>query len=255
MTLIVKDRVMESSTTTGIGALTLAGAVSGHRTFASVMTSPSDTAYYTIIGVDGAATGEWECGLGTYSGANTLTRTTVHASSNAGAAVNFSAGTKRAFISATAEVLKHIIADGQLKFPATQAPSSDPNTLDDYEEGTFTVTATASVSGTITLDLDSLNYTKIGRMVHISGIIRASSVSSPSGILRINGLPFTAGDWAGVAVYADALAAGATGQIMGYIATATTILSLFKYAAGGAVGLADNVQANSLFVVSATYRV
>lgn len=95
MAHISEDRVLETSTTTGTGALTLAGAVTGFRTFASVMAT-SDTCLYAVWGVDanGTPTGEWEGGVGTYSATNTLTRTTVLESSNAGAAVTFSAGTK-----------------------------------------------------------------------------------------------------------------------------------------------------------------
>lgn len=107
MPYVLFDRVMEVSTTTGTGPFTLAGAVPGFRTFASVL-SVSDTVHYYIelVGATGIPTGEWETGLGTYSGANTLTRTTVIASSNGGAAVNFSAGTKRVAIShITASVL------------------------------------------------------------------------------------------------------------------------------------------------------
>jgi hypothetical protein len=103
MALIVEDSIVETSTTTGTGALTLAGPVTGFRAFSAVMTSPSDTCYYLIEGIDGSGnrTGEWETGLGTYSGANTLTRTTPQRSSNSNAAVSFSAGTKRVMICAT----------------------------------------------------------------------------------------------------------------------------------------------------------
>jgi hypothetical protein len=96
MAHITEDRVLETSTTTGTGAFTLAGAATGYRSFASVMTSPSDTCWYAIWAVDGngESTGSWETGLGTYSASNTLTRTTVLESSNAGAAVSFAAGTK-----------------------------------------------------------------------------------------------------------------------------------------------------------------
>lgn len=96
MAHVSEDRVLETSTTPGTGALTLAGAVTGFRAFGSVMTSPSDTCWYAIWAVDGSgnATGDFEAGLGTYSGANTLTRTTVLESSNAGAAVSFAADTK-----------------------------------------------------------------------------------------------------------------------------------------------------------------
>lgn len=106
MALIIEDRVAESSTTTGTGAFTLAGALTGFRSFSSVC-STNDTTYYMIEAIDGSGvpTGDWETGLGTYSAANTLTRTTVHDSSNSGAAVNFSAGTKRVMLSPTAAYL------------------------------------------------------------------------------------------------------------------------------------------------------
>lgn len=104
MARIFEDRVCETSTTTGTGALTLAGAVTGFRAFSAVMASPSDTCYYFIEAIDanGVPTGEWETGLGTYSAADTLTRTTILESSNSGSAVNFSAGTKRVGICALA---------------------------------------------------------------------------------------------------------------------------------------------------------
>lgn len=100
------DRVLESATTTGTGAFTLAAAYAGYRRFRDVY-SVNDLVAYVIEAVDGNGnpSGDWETGLGTYSGTDTLTRTTVQASSNAGAAVNFAAGTKRVFSSATAGVL------------------------------------------------------------------------------------------------------------------------------------------------------
>lgn len=108
MAVQVKDRVMESATTTGTGAFTLAGAYTGYRAFSAVC-STNDTLRYCIEALDGSGnpSGDWEVGLGTYSGSNTLTRTTVEASSNAGAAVSFSAGTKRVMHVASAAYLQH----------------------------------------------------------------------------------------------------------------------------------------------------
>lgn len=103
MAHLTEDRVLETSTSTGTGTFALAGAITGFRTFASVL-AVSDTCWYYIEGVDanGLATGEWEAGLGTYSATNVLTRTTVQRSSNANAAVTFSAGTKRVGITLVA---------------------------------------------------------------------------------------------------------------------------------------------------------
>ncbi len=107
MALIRADRVMESSTTTGTGALTLAGSVAGHRTWGSVC-SNNDTGYYSIWAVDaaGTPTGDWETGLGTWATGGTLTRTTVIASSNSNNAVSFVAGTKLVAMSAIDQALE-----------------------------------------------------------------------------------------------------------------------------------------------------
>lgn len=110
MALIIEDRVMETSTSTGTGDITLAGAVTGFRAFSAVCTT-NDTVYYVIeaVDADGVPTGDWETGLGTYSAANTLTRTTVHASTNAHAAVSFAAGTKRVALNPTATQIKALM--------------------------------------------------------------------------------------------------------------------------------------------------
>jgi len=81
---------------------------------------------------------------------------------------------------------------GGIAFPATAVPSADPNTLDDYEEGTYTITITPTTSGTVTLDstIDFCSYVKIGSIVHIQGYFVISSISSPVGNLRFL-LPFT----------------------------------------------------------------
>ncbi len=99
MALVVADRVKETTTTTGTGTLTLAGAVNGFQAF-SVLGDGSTT-YYAIYDT---ASDDWEVGLGTYTlSGTTLARTTVLSSSNAGAAVNLSAGSKDVFVTYPAE--------------------------------------------------------------------------------------------------------------------------------------------------------
>ena len=91
MALVVKDRVQETTTTTGTGTITLAGAVSGFQSFSAI--GNGNTTYYAIVGGT-----EWEVGLGTYTSVGTtLSRDTVLASST-GAKVSFSAGTKNVFV-------------------------------------------------------------------------------------------------------------------------------------------------------------
>lgn len=92
MALVVNDRVKETSTTTGTGTFTLAGAVTGFETFSSAIGN-GNTTYYAISLQGGA---EFEVGLGTVA-AGTLARTTIISSSNSDSAVDFSAGTKDVF--------------------------------------------------------------------------------------------------------------------------------------------------------------
>jgi hypothetical protein len=92
MALVLADRVQETTTTTGTGTVTLAGAVTGYQTFAAV--GDGNSTYYTITGGT-----EWEVGIGTYTASGTtLSRTTVISSSNSGSLVTFSAGTKNVFV-------------------------------------------------------------------------------------------------------------------------------------------------------------
>jgi hypothetical protein len=99
MAHISADRVRDTSTSTGTGTFVVSGtAPTAFVTFSAVCTT-SDTFYYAI---QHQTANEWEVGLGTYSSANTITRTTVYASSASGSAVTFSAGTKDVFITLAA---------------------------------------------------------------------------------------------------------------------------------------------------------
>jgi hypothetical protein len=144
-----------------------------------------------------------------------------------------------------------------ITFPATQSASSNANTLDDYEEGTFTATLTCTTSGTITLGYNTLYYTKIGRQVTILGYLSITAVSSPTGNLQLNGLPFSVlgGNIARpvLNVRADGLAATAVTALVGELAENTTTGTIFKYSAGSLSALASSIPASSNIVVTATY--
>ena len=227
MAFVLDDRVRETSTTTGTGTYTLAGAVTGYQSFAAI--GNTNTTWY------GASNGvDWEFGVGTYTAAGTtLARTTILSSSNADAAVNWGAGTKtivcthpasKSFIgpatstdnaiarydSTTGRILQNsgvTISDadvmaipalldlsgaaaGQIKFPATQNASADANTLDDYEEGTFTPTIDSTGGGAGTYTIQVGFYTKIGRAVSFSARCDWTAHSG-SGTMTVGGLPFT----------------------------------------------------------------
>jgi hypothetical protein len=93
MALIFADRIKETTTTTGTGSLTLAGAATGFKSFNSEM-SNNDTCYYCIDDI----AGNWEVGLGTYQATDILARTTPIKSSNSNSLVSFGAGTKNVFV-------------------------------------------------------------------------------------------------------------------------------------------------------------
>ncbi len=115
------DRVQESSTTTGTGPYTLAGALTGYQSFAAV--GDGNSAYYGAHDVDagGNPAGGWEVGRGTYTLAGTtFSRDTILASSNANAAVNWAAGTRRIFVTVPAAYTPPLELAGSVIFPGSK---------------------------------------------------------------------------------------------------------------------------------------
>jgi len=110
MSLVLADRVRETTTSTGTGTITLGGAVTGFQSFAVI--GNNNTTYYTIAGGT-----QWEVGLGTYYG-GTLSRDTILASST-GSAVNLSAGSKDVFVCYPAEKSVNEDANNRVLIPYT----------------------------------------------------------------------------------------------------------------------------------------
>jgi len=102
MALVFKDRVQETTTTSGTGTVTLAGAVSGFQDFSAI--GDGNTTYYTIT--NGS---NWEVGIGVYTASGTtLSRDTILESSNAGSAITLS-GLSNVFCTYPAE--KAVVQD------------------------------------------------------------------------------------------------------------------------------------------------
>lgn len=113
MALVLADRVQETTLTTGTGSVTLAGAVLGFQTFAVI--GNGNSTFYTIADQGGS---NWEVGIGTYTASGTtLSRDTVLASSNGGSLVNFSAGTKTAFVTYPSEKSVNLDIAGNVNIP------------------------------------------------------------------------------------------------------------------------------------------
>ena len=106
MALVVKDRVKETSTTSGTGTLTLAGAADGFQAFSAI--GDGNTTYYAIVD---STTGDWEVGLGTYNATGTeLVRNEVLESSNSGSFVSLAGNSVEVFCTYPAE--KAVLVDG-----------------------------------------------------------------------------------------------------------------------------------------------
>jgi len=112
-----------------------------------------------------------------------------------------------------------------ITFPATQSASSDANTLDDYEEGTFSPTF---AGGTFTYAVQTGIYTKIGNIVNVQIFISTNSRSG-SGTVTIAGLPFAPNIRTAVTIYGDSWITTPYGA---RIDAATTAVNLYKSSNG-----------------------
>jgi ribosomal protein L18E len=133
MALVLADRVKETTTTTGTGTYTLAGAAdSSFETFASI--GDGNTTYYACT--DGT---DFEVGIGTYTASGTtLARTTILQSSNSDSAVNWSAGTKDIFCTQPAEKAVYLDASGYAAaFDGRNVTNVDAQTLDSINSTSF----------------------------------------------------------------------------------------------------------------------
>lgn len=218
MAHVLKPRVAETSTTTGTGAFTLAGALSGHQRFSAVC-STSDTTEYVIVADDGT----WEEGLGTYSSANTLTRTTVSNSTNAGAAVNFAAGNKTVLMTPLASRVggiprstSMVKGDGSGALTAASAGTDFQAaiTATGLLTGAGSGSVSAAVSGT---DIKTINNTSLLG----SGNIAVAGVASDVQTFNASGTWTKPSGATWVLVYA--IGGGASGAAVNFNSTSNSV--------------------------------
>jgi len=235
---------------------------------ATPKTTTTGTGVVTALGVNTGTAGAFVVNggaLGTPS-SGTVTNLTGTASININGTVGATTATTGKFTTVQAATTMGVggttpsASGAGISFPATQSASTDANTLDDYEEGTATATITTT-SGSVTLNasFNTIKYTKIGRAVHITGVLYVDSVSTPAGFATITGLPFANGsassNVAGVCIFAVGLAVTATTAIQGRIESSATEINLEKFTAGASTSIASDIQANTQFKLNATYFV
>jgi len=170
MALVIADRVKETTTTTGTGTYTLAGAENGFESFASI--GNSNTTYYACV-----LGSNFEVGIGTYtSSGTTLARTTILQSSNSDNAVDWPSGTKVIFCTQPAEKAVYLDASGNIEaFNASNLTALNASNL---ASGTV---ADARLPGTISSDITgnaaSATALETGRNFSLTGDVTASAVS------------------------------------------------------------------------------
>ena len=144
----------------------------------------------------------------------------------------------------------------------TPAAGMTSQLLNWYEEGTWTATMTCGTSGTITLDssYNTGSYTRVGRLVTVTGQLIVDSVNSPLGTLYIEGLPFAISNAGNYASTAAAITAFTFDTI-----TATAIVArgvkgaskieIYRWTNPTIDNMADSVKAGSQFYFSMSYIV
>ena len=132
MALVYADRVKETTTSTGTGTINLAGAATGFQTFVAGIGNGNTVKYCITDGTD------WEVGEGTVTDGtpDTLSRTTIHSSSNAGSAVNWGAGTKDVFCTLPAADFPAAGGGGACNLIQTQTVTSSVTSVD-FETGIY----------------------------------------------------------------------------------------------------------------------
>ena len=193
MALVINDRVKETTTTTGTGTVSLAGAVTGFETFAAGVGN-SNTTYYAIVH---QTANEFEVGLGTLDGdSSDLARTTVISSSNSDSAVDFAAGTKDVFCTIPASKLIFEDANNDATVGRNLTVTGDLTVSgDDITMGTNTNTAIMVADGTNfnpVVPSGDVSLTNAGVFGIASGVIVNADINA-SAAIAMSKTAFTAG--------------------------------------------------------------
>lgn len=227
----IDDRVQETTTTTGTGTYTLAGAKDGFQSFAAVGDA-AETYYCCTDGTD------YEVGLGTYTASGTtLARTTIIESSNSNAAVNWGSGDKDIFVTLPSS---RAVAQGvnlyQDNLSTGITPSNVPEALASYSVAIGN-RVSVGTSGTNALAIGTDATANNASAVAIGHSYSAGNRSVAIGIAA-NSTSYGASGSYSLAMMRNAKAVGADSISIGYFNTTNATYS-------AAIGGANNVTESS----------
>ena len=147
-----------------------------------------------------------------------------------------------------------------INFPATQVASSDANTLDDYEEGTWTPTVVgATTAGVGTYSGQVGRYTKVGNLVTVHAYL-AWTAHTGTGGMRFGGLPFTTSSDANsncsVAFgYVQNVTLTAANIMTAFTSVSNTLIDCYQTPTGGGASTTVPIDTDAIVLFSVTYRV
>lgn len=201
MALILKDRVKESSSSSGTGSITLGGAFPGYQTFNAAIATGS-TVYYTIHNLTAGSDTEWEVGVGTFTSPATLARNTVLSSSNSGSLVNFTSGVSglEVFVTQPSEEAVYLNqATGKV-----EVGGNGTNVVAFTEINATNLTANTVTLTAGTISTNAANATDITNKTYVDGLFsqgisyhEAVLVESPTALNAVYVQPNGAGNGVG----------------------------------------------------------
>ena len=243
MALVIKDRVKETTTTTGTGTYTLAGAEVGFQSFSAI--GDGNTTYYSVTNT----AGNWEVGIGTYTASGTtLARTTILSSSNSNNAVDWATGEKFIFVTQPSSKASYLDASGNLNLSG--------GTVDGRDVATDGVTADnalpksgGQMTGNITMSgsqtVDGRDLSADGTKIDFISVTQAVNLDEMEADLAAlaNGMVYK-GDWAANSGSFPGSGVAQTGWFY-YVTVAGTVNSVSFNVGDNIVAITDNASSTT----------
>jgi len=243
MALVIKDRVKETTTTTGTGTYTLAGAEVGFQSFSAI--GDGNTTYYSVTNT----AGNWEVGIGTYTASGTtLARTTILSSSNSNNAVNWIAGEKLIFVTQPSSKASYLDASGNLNLSGGTVDGRDVAT-DGVTADNALPKAGGQMTGNITMSgsqtVDGRDLSADGTKIDFISVTQAVNLDEMEADLAAlaNGMVYK-GDWAANSGSFPGSGVAQTGWFY-YVTVAGTVNSVSFNVGDNIVAITDNASSTT----------